>query len=69
MTVWDVKARLGNRNIEIQDIAASLKPPVHPSMVSHVLHRRKKSRRVEKAIAKAAGMSVEELRRLLKRAA
>jgi hypothetical protein len=69
MTVWDVKARLGNRGVEIKDVAAKVDPPVDPSMVSHVLHGRKKSERVEEALAEAAGMSVEALRRLLKRAA
>jgi hypothetical protein len=64
MTIWDVKARLGNRGVEIKDIAASLDPPVHPSMVSFVLHGRRKSRRVEEAIAQAAGLSVEQFRRL-----
>lgn len=69
MTVWDVKARLGNRNVEIKDIAARVDPPVDPSMVSHVLHGRKKSKRVMEAIAREAGLTVEDLCRLLKRAA
>lgn len=48
----DIKAALRKKGYTLTAIASSLS--VQPSAISHVLHKRR-SRRIEKAIAKALG--------------
>jgi len=67
MTIWDVRARMGNRGHTEASVAR--KVGRSRSHVSKVLLGQRRSRLVEEALAEAAGLSVEKLRRLLKRAA
>ena len=66
MTAWDIKARLGNRGYTLTRLAREI--GVDRSMVSHVLLGNFRSRRVEEAIAKAAGLTHEQFIRLRKAA-
>jgi predicted transcriptional regulator len=66
MTTWDIHARLRNRGYTLTRIAREL--GVDRSAVSHNLLGDMKSARIEAAIAKAAGLTVEKFRRLRKAA-
>jgi len=67
MTIWDIKARMRNRGYS--QVRVAHEQGVSESHISHVLKGDRPSRRIEKALAQAAGLTHEQFLRLRKKAA
>ncbi len=52
----DIRATLEKQGFTQAEISASLRPPVHRTLVNKVIRGRKRSRRVEERIAEVTGI-------------